>query len=261
MVMIMARTPSLNASSLLLFIAGEYLKLIYIYLSRKIPVTYTMNLLYILLAALWTYPVICWLFFFFTKRHVLVRNKVFRISLVVAGITVLSMAVGVCTRFNIVNCMLVTVFYFIVIYLCWWTQFVSRVWVNWLGIIPLGIVLLLGYFIGSIGVLGLVFAADKYQLKHELWVNNRLSVKIYKDSHALSDRRTARYEVYTTISWMPLLQRKIGERTYDKLIVILADKPAINYIPGKEEICFHVSMQDFKTKKMVCWTDTMQLRK
>lgn len=214
---------------------------------------------YILLGALWLYPIIILLFFVFTKKRIPARKKVFRIILVVTAITGISMASGICTRFNAMNWLLFTVFYFFVLYLCWWSQFVAVNWVRWLGLFPLAIVLVAGYFSGSVGALGIAFATYRDELRDEVWVNKSLSVKVYKDSNVFSEKRSATYQVYKTLWWNPLLQRKIAEKTYYKMILIFADKPAASYNPAKEEIYLHVSMKDFKTKQMVYWADTIRL--
>jgi hypothetical protein len=117
----------------------------------------------------------------------------------------------------------------------------------------------LGYFSATAGILGVGLLTTQYETDREVWLGDGL---IYKENglgNAITpDTRGKKVEIYKTFKWLPIIEWRISEKSYYNVITYL-NPLTVDYKPSKHKIYLSAAMQWGKDKKIINWSDTLNL--
>ena len=116
-----------------------------------------MNELLTILVAFWTYPIIGFLLFKLTKKRIDLRKKIFKVIFIISGLAILGLLTKFSTTITELDWIIITMPLLSGIILLWWTQFQKNRIIKITGIIVMTLVFSLGYFSGTVGILGIGF--------------------------------------------------------------------------------------------------------
>ncbi len=215
-----------------------------------------MTTLLIILFGLWIYPIICLILLWVTKNKSTVRKRLFYVAFILTGLTLFGLLTNVSTTLSELDWILVSIIYFSVSLVLWWTQFQTNKLLKIMGVISMIFIFGLGYFFGTVGVLGVGFVVSEYETDIEKWLGDGLIYKEFALGNAISDYRGKRIELYKTISWMPIIEWRIQKKEYFNLIT---KNLTIDYKPNENKICLSASILWSKDRLSETWTDTLYL--
>jgi hypothetical protein len=217
-----------------------------------------MNEFLTILIALWTYPIIGFLLFKLTKKRIGLRKEIFKVIFIISGIAIL----GLLTKFSTTNAeldwIIITLPFLAVIILLWWTQFQTNRIIKITGIIAMVLVFSVGYFSGTVGILGVGFVVGEFETNNEIWFDNGLIYKETSLGNAISDYRGKRIEINRTIKWLPLIEWQILSKEY---FDFLAYGQQLNVVYDKPKNEFLLSAKEQLQDSTYYWTDTIRLEK
>ena len=212
----------------------------------------------IILIALWTYPIICYFVLRLTAKRLKTRKYIFITCIAASVLTAFSLLTNISTTFLPLDWVLLTSVYFLLCLALWWTQFQTSKILKILGVICMFIVFGIGYFSATAGILGVGFVTAKYETDREVWLGDGL---IYKENglgNALTDYRGKEVEVYKTLSWLPIIEWRIKDKSYYNVITYL-NRLKVDYKPKEHNIYLSTTMLWGKDKRIINWSDTLNL--
>ncbi|MFT3824327.1 MAG: hypothetical protein QM731_10425 [Chitinophagaceae bacterium] len=214
---------------------------------------------FILLGALFLYPVITYLFLQRTKNKPRARKLLFTISFITVALVALGLLLNISFTISVVDWFLLTSFYFVICLVFWWFYMQSSIISRIIGGIGLVLFCGTGYLIAVYGFLGIGFVVGRYETHTEKWLPDGL---IYKDQilgNALTDFRGKRVEVYRTCRWLPLLEKRIAYKDYYNWIVYMK-QINVQYDPVVKQFNLTASAEE-GTKDLIrnTWSDTLKL--
>jgi hypothetical protein len=176
----------------------------------------------------------------------------------ITGLTIIGILTNVSTTSTLLDWILVSGIYLTVSLVLWWTQFQANKALRILGFVSTSAVFSVGYLVGSVGVLGVVFVVGNYAVDSQQWLPNGL---IYKESilgNAVSDYRGRKVEIYKTIPWIPIIEWRIKEKEY-RNIITYQKKLDVRYSQTTNEIYLSTSMEFGEGIHPEYWSDTLKL--
>jgi hypothetical protein len=212
----------------------------------------------IILIAFWTYPIICYFIFHLTIKKSKLRKYIFKTCIVVSVLATLSLLTNISTTFPPLDWLLLTSLYFLLCLTLWWTQFQLNKIVKLVGLICMFIVFGLGYFSAIAGILGVGLVTAQYETDREVWLGDGLIYKENSLGNAISDYRGKEVEVYKTLSWLPIIEWRINDKSYYNVITYL-NPLTVDYKPNEHKIYLSATMLWGKDKRTINWSDTLSL--
>jgi hypothetical protein len=169
--------------------------------------------LLITLIALWTYPILTFFVFRLGRRY----NNLKTINLTIATILVLTtlfLTFDISTTSIEVDWILLTTYYFGLCFLLWSVVHLKAKLFKILGYIIMTFVFGLGYFSGTIGILGVGFVTGGFVPRKQNKIESNLTYKETGLGNAFSDYRGVRVELYKTYKYLPFIERRISTNAY-----------------------------------------------
>jgi hypothetical protein len=211
----------------------------------------------ITLFALWTYPVIAFFLIRFSKNRLLFRKKSIITIGLLAIIAIIGTFANISTTLSVIDWLLITTPYLLICLLLWWTQFQQRQIIKIFGMISMFIVFGIGYFSGTIGVLGVGFVTAEYDCDHQEWFDNGLVYKEYSLGNAISDYRGKRIDINRTIKYLPIIEWRVISKEYFNLAVY-GQPLNVKYNNEKKE--FTLSAERQWSDSTYHWNDTIRIK-
>lgn len=116
----------------------------------------------------------------------------------------------------------------------------------------------IGYFMGTVGALGIGFAVAEYEPRIEKWYDDCIIYKETPLGNALSDYRGKKVEVFKTISWFPIIEWRINKKEYFNILVYLTPL-TVDYKATEKKIYLSASREWGKDRHIETWSDTLVL--
>jgi len=212
----------------------------------------------IIIFALWTYPIITGILYWWTRKRLNIRKKILKISLILSVIALFGLLTKISTTLSLIDWLIITSFYFNISFFLWIITYKKNILIKIIGIILFFLIFGLGYFSSTVGAIGIGFVTAEYSTDSEKWLDNGI---IYKEcilGNAIADYRGKRVEIYKTISWFPVIEwRKMHKDYYD---IITYMKPLIvNYKQEENKIYLKTSINCGPDNKLETWADTLKL--
>ena len=214
---------------------------------------------FIILGALWSYPILTYFILRLTKERQNYRNSIFWVAVSAACLTSISILTSISTTLKELDWLFLTSIYFLVCLMLWRTQFQANKILKWTGKIATIAVFAIGYLFSTIGALGTVLAIGQFETDREKWLDDGLIVKEQTLGNAISDYRGKRIEVYKTLKWFPIVEWQLQEKSYYNLATYLQPL-TINYKPSENRIYLSTSVTWGPDKKRINWADTLLLK-
>jgi len=217
-----------------------------------------MNEFLTILIALWTYPIIGFLLFKLTKNRIGLRKMIFGLIFILSGFAILGLLTKFSTTVAELDWILITLPFLAGTILLWWTQFQKKRIIQITGIIAMVLVFSLGYFSGTVGILGVGFVVGEFETNNEIWFDNGLIYKETSLGNAISDYRGKRIEINKTIKWFPAFEWQILSKEYFDFFVI---GQQLNVVYDKTRNEFLLSAEEQLQDSTYYWTDTIRIEK
>jgi hypothetical protein len=192
----------------------------------------------IILFALWTYPIICYLILRLSRKKFKVRKQIFIASAITVVLTIMGLFTNISTTLPELNWILLTSPYFNLCLALWWTQFQSKKLMKFIGIVLMFIVFGLGYFSATAGILGVGFIVGRYEEDKEVWLGDGLIYKEFRLGNAISDYRGKEVEICRTIKWLPIIEWRVITKSYYEIITYVTP---LNVEYKKDEMKVYLS--------------------
>lgn len=212
----------------------------------------------IVLIAIWLYPVLAWLYLYLTRKTPWKRKKVILCIAVVAVISVIGAVTGISTTLSLLDWLLLTSSYLLLMLGLFLMAFHKGVF-KIPGIILTSLVLFINYTLGSAGFVGVALAIDARSCNKEVWLDDGLIYKEFREGNVLTDYRRLKVELYHTFPWFPLIEWKVQEDIFNSYIAY-GNKLLIDYNKDKREIHLSTSMRFPQRDTTYYWADTVFIR-
>ena len=213
----------------------------------------------VILVALWTYPILTLFLARLTTNKITFRKRLIKLTLIVTGLSIIGLITNISTTIKAVDWILVTSIYFSVCLFLWLIYYHKNKFLKVLAIIVMVVVYSLGYFLGSVGALGVGFVSAEYDTNAEKWIGNGLIYKETTLGNAISDYRGKRVEIYKTISWFPIIEWRILNKEYYNIITYRNDLN-VDYHSDTKTIYLSASEYWGKNHELKTWSDTLRLK-
>lgn len=211
-----------------------------------------------ILIALWTYPIIGFLLFILTKKKIDLRIKIFKVIFIISVLAILGLLTKISTTITELDWIIVTIPFLAATILLWWSQFQKSRIIKVIGIIAIIFVFSIGYFSGTVGLLGVGFVIGEFETSNEIWLDNGLIYKETSLGNAISDYRGKRVEIYRTIKWLPLIEWQVASKEYFDLLVY-GQPLNVNYNSVNQE--FYLDAEKQWGDSTYYWNDTLRFEK
>jgi len=175
-----------------------------------------------------------------------------------SGIAILGLLTKFSTTITELDWIIITLPFLAGIILLWWTQFQKNRIIKITGIIAMVLVFSVGYFSGTVGILGVGFVVGEFETNNEIWFDNGLIYKETSLGNAISDYRGKRIEINRTIKWLPLIEWQILSKEY---FDFLAYGQQLNVVYDKPKNEFLLSAKEQLQDSTYYWNDTIRLEK
>jgi len=213
---------------------------------------------WLIIFALWTYPVVSFLLFKLTKRKLELRKNILKVIALLTGVALVGLLTKISTTSSTIDWVVITVPFLMGCSVLWWTLFQSNKTIRVLGAIAILLVFGFGYLSSTVGIVGVGFVISEYETDREIWFENGLIYKELNLGNALSDFRGARIEINRTIKWFPVIEWQVTSKEYSSSMVY--GKPLnARYDAIKEE--FYLDVEKQWRDSMYYWNDTIRLEK
>jgi hypothetical protein len=210
--------------------------------------------------SLLAYPIAALLLVGLTKKKPRIRKKVFLACFAANILALFGLLTNITTTWTAFDLAIVSGFYLTVCLLLWlgweWRNSIIKV----LSLLAMICVFGMGYISGTVGVLGIGFATNEMEPDVEKRFDDGLIYKETALGNALTDYRGKKVEVYRTIPWLPLLERRILEKDYFNVVTYLSAL-SVKYKPAENKIYLAASHPRGNERQVLHWADTLQLGK
>lgn len=212
---------------------------------------------YLALITFWIYPILAWMLLRITKNKPRGRKILFFSVFSVTFITLTGLSLDIIFRFSAINYILFSLLYLTISLIIWWLCYRKKAWLKVIGCILFFAVFGIGYFMSTVGFVGLGLILGNYIPINEEKMSEKISYKEIYLGNAISDYQGKRIEIYETISFLPFLKKKIVEKKYyTEEIPIFSDLILI-LNQEKREIYLYPVPNEYNRNLM--WSDTIYL--
>jgi hypothetical protein len=164
--------------------------------------------------SIWFYPVIAFYLVKGTRDKLELRKKIIITVISVSLTAVFGLITGISTTSLEIDAVFVTSFY-LLISLGLWTGIQGRLKFIRITCIALSILIFsLGYFMGTIGALGIGFIAGSFESSSIKRYDNGIIYKERPLGNAFTDLKGKEVEIYKTIGWLPIIEWRLTDRKY-----------------------------------------------
>jgi hypothetical protein len=164
--------------------------------------------------SIWFYPVIAFYLVKGTRDKLELRKKIIVTVIGVSLTAVFGLITGISTTSLEIDAVFVTSFY-LLISLGLWTGIQGRLKLIRMTCIALSILIFsLGYFMGTIGALGIGFIAGSFESSCVKRYDNGIIYKERPIGNAFTDLKGKEVEIYKTIGWLPIIEWRLTDRKY-----------------------------------------------
>ncbi len=213
---------------------------------------------WLIIFALWTYPVVSFLLFKLTKRKLELRRNILKVIALLTGAALIGLLTKISTTSSAIDWIVITAPFLMACSVLWWTLFQPKRIIKVLGAIAMLLVFGFGYFSSTVGIIGVGFVVSEYDTDREIWFDDGLIYKELNLGNALSDFRGARIEINRTITWFPVIEWRVTAKEYSSSMVY--SKPLnVRYDAPKEE--FYLDVEKQWRDSIYSWNDTIRLEK
>jgi len=211
---------------------------------------------YIILAALWIYPVLGLVIVWLTRNKPPYLKKITLILFTVSALCMTGVATHISTTLYAIDWFLISLIYLTMMILLSLFIFMKRIWVKITGILLMIIISTTGYIMGSIGIIGIGFIVGEFVPDKEIMFENGI---IYKESmlgNAVSDKKGRLVEVYKTIAWFPFIEWRISSKKYDNYMETLH----VEYSERYGKVYLSVFSPPYSETGAPIWCDSLSAR-
>jgi len=210
----------------------------------------------IILVAIWTYPIIGFLLFRFTKTNEIIRNRIIGTVTGISITAVIGYLVNVSSTSTELDWLFFTIPYLLISIFLWWAFYHNTKAIKSLAVFGMALIFGLGYFLGSVGILGIGLGIGDYQTDSETWYDNGFIYKETSLGNAIADYRGKRVEISNTIPWLPILEWEVETKEYFGRAVY-KNRLEVEFNSDKKE--FYLSTIDQFIDSTEFWTDTLKI--
>lgn len=210
----------------------------------------------IILVAIWTYPILGFLLFRFTKPNEVTRNRIIGSVTGISIIAVIGYLVDVSTTLTELDWLFFTIPYLLISIFLWLAFYHKTKAIKSLAVFGMALIFGLGYFLGSVGILGIGLGIGDYQTDAETWYDNGLIYKETSLGNAIADYRGKRVEISKTIPWLPIFEWEVETKEYFGRAVY-KNRLEVEFNSNKKE--FYLSTIDQFKDSTEFWKDTLKI--
>ena len=214
----------------------------------------------IALISLLTFPIIGFLIFYLTRERLEVRKEILMTFFVINLLAVFGLVTNISTTMTALDWIILSTFYLTISTLLWVLFGLKNKIIKVASAIIMFCVFGLGYVSATVGALGVGFITGDYTPQIEKNLGNGIIYKETSLGNALSDYRRKRVEIFKTIPWLPIIEWRIVNKTYESNIVIMTTPLIVNYKPDERKIYLSASMRWGYEQTQEKWSDTIVLK-
>ncbi|MBO6794098.1 MAG: hypothetical protein JJ895_09310 [Balneolaceae bacterium] len=210
----------------------------------------------IILVAIWAYPILGFLLFQFTKPNEVIRNRIIGTITVISFTAIIGYLVNVSTTSTELDWLFFTIPYLLISILLWRAFYHNTKAIKSLAVFGMALIFGLGYFSGSLGILGIGLGIGDYQTDAETWYDTGFIYKETSLGNALADYRGKRVEISKTIPWLPIIEWEVKTKEYFGRAVY-KNRLEVEFDSDKKE--FYLSTIDQFKDSTKFWADTLKI--
>jgi len=212
---------------------------------------------YIVLIGLWIYPIVGFILFKVTRKKPVTRKYIFIPLLTLLSITALGLIFKFSTTSNFIDWFLLSLTYLTTCLILWYTCFHKNIFIKIISRISLTLVLVIGYMLSTVGILGLAFIVGDYETIDIQKLENGIICKKTSYGNVTVDSSGTWIQIYKTITWLPIIEWQIAEKEYKNEII---PHYKASYSVTKNEVNFYSSEWNKYKNGREVWTDTISLK-
>ncbi|NBW35664.1 MAG: hypothetical protein EBR30_11740 [Cytophagia bacterium] len=173
-----------------------------------------MSILFIVLLSLWVYPLLTYFLIKLSRHNKFLRNRIAGTTLLLIILITISLSLDISTTSIEVDWVLITIYYFGICLGIWRVVESGNKLIKISGYILMILFFGLGYFLGTIGVLGVGFAIGEYVPRKQNKITNCLSYKEIGLGNAVSDYRGLQVEIFEEFKYIPFIEKRVSTNRY-----------------------------------------------
>ncbi len=210
----------------------------------------------IILVAIWTYPILGFLLFRFTKPDEVIRKRIVVLVIGLSFIAVIGYIIKISTTSTELDWIFFTIPYLLIAIILWWAFYQNTKAIKSLAVFGMALIFGLGYFLCSVGILGIGLGIGDYQTDAETWYDKGFIYKETSLGNAIADYRGKRVEISKTIPWLPIIEWEVKTKEYFGRVVY-KNRLEVEFDSDKKE--FYLSTIDQFKDSTEFWTDTLKI--
>ncbi len=212
---------------------------------------------YIIIAAIWLYPVIGLGLIYFTRSKPAIQGRLFLTLASLNLFTLVGLLIKVSTTLKVMDWILLTLPYLLLSTGLWWAWYRESKFVKLFAGIAMILLFGVGYGGSSHAMIAIAIRTVEYDGKNEQWLENGYICKEFILGNALTDYRGKRLVVSQTLPWFPILEREITSNEYFDLAVYLSP---ISVEYDSDRNTFLMEAQAKWGAETLQWTDSLQVK-
>ena len=166
------------------------------------------------LIALWVNPIISFLIVYFTKSKIRIYKNLIIYSIFINSIVVFCLLTNISTTAIEVDFFILAIFHFAICILLWLGFFHKKEIIKVFSILIMFMAFTIGYFLSTVGILGIAFFAGDFEPAKELRINNSIVYKEYGLGNATTSWGGIKVSLSTNYYWFPFLEREFFSKKY-----------------------------------------------
>lgn len=211
---------------------------------------------FIILIALWLYPIINYVLIRNTLNNIKLQRQVALATVFCSIIIILCIIFKISTILPTLDWWLFTQIYFtisLVLWLGWYQKIRLLKWISGAGMLC---IFGFGYLSATVGILGMGFIMTEYTPTFKKNISDKLVYAETRLGSAVSDYRGKKVEVYQQLAF-PLLERQILQKNYYDWL-FFAEEWKIQYNPAEQKI--YLSAVRKQNDKIYSFADILQVK-
>lgn len=173
-----------------------------------------MSILLIVLLCLWTYPILAYFLIRLSRHNKILRNRIAGTTLLLIILVTISLSLDISTTSIEADWILLTLYYLGLCLGIWRVVEFRNKLIRIPGYFLMILVFGLGYFSGTMGVLGVGFIIGEYVPRKQNKITNCLFYKETRLGNALSDYRGLQVEIFQEFKYIPFVEKRVSTNRY-----------------------------------------------
>lgn len=189
-----------------------------------------------------------------TRNNLILRKVIAKTLIVISGIVILCACFKISTYSTLADCILLSSIYLtlsFVLIMCTRSERIVIKVVSW---VTMAVVFISGYFVGSVGILGIGLVSTEYEPQTILDINDHVIYRSYSRGNTTTSWRGTGITLSSRLKWLPFIEHRFFKKEYiGEKVGDLNDNRSSDHSGFSS---YHMIVKYDKLKNIIILTDT-----